>query len=359
MRFHVLALAHQPVTKKVPSCAYTAKVLNMCVMIKKAGHEVFLYHPSSIVLSGIADKLIKVVDDETMISRYGDRFFETFNQDWSMDDVAWMEFRRNASLSLAKNLTDKGDFVLASFGLAHKPCCPSSSSAMTVEMGIGYEGVFADRKVWESYAWRHYVYGKYPDLERDRDVVIPGYLDMNDFTFSSQKEDYFICLGRAIASKGIVEAAAAAKLAGVKLKIIGSGDEKWVKENCPDAEYVGMVDAAQRRKLLSGAKGLIAFTRYVEPFGNVAIEAMASGTPVISSDFGAFTETVIPGRTGFRCADIPQMVQAIQRISSGASMAQECRAFAENFSIEKVWPRYDEYFKYQHNIFSIEHGYSR
>jgi glycosyltransferase involved in cell wall biosynthesis len=328
-------------------------------MLRKAGHEVFLYHASSIFQSGIADKTVQVVDDDTMSSRYGSRFYETFNQSWGMDDAAWLEFRRKASLSLAKNLTSDGDIVLASFGLAHQQCCPSPSSALTIEMGIGYEGVFAQRKVWESYAWRHFVYGKYPSLQKDFDVVIPGYFDSADFQFNSEKKGYLLYLGRVVEEKGIIQAVQAAKLAGVKLKIAGSGDPEWIKENCGDAEYLGVVDVAQRRKLLSDANGLVAFTRYVEPFGNVAVEAMASGTPVIASDYGAFTETVLPGKTGFRCSDVPQLAEAMKKVMSGAIPSLNCSAFAQNFSIEKVWPRYEEYFRHQHNLFSIEFGYAK
>lgn len=356
-RFHVMGLAHQAVTKRVTSCAYTAKVFNMCVMLKNAGHEVFLYHAGSIVQRDIATKTIQVVEDDTLVAKYGDKFFETFNQTWDQNDEAWVEFRRNTSLAIGKNLSDEGDIVLASFGLAQQSCCPSPSSALTIEMGIGYEGVFCSRKVWESYAWRHFVYGKYPHLMKQFDVVIPGYYNPNDFSYEEKKQDYFLYLGRVLPEKGVAEAAEAAKLAGVKLKLVGTGDPEWISKNCPDAEYVGIVDATKRRKFLSEARGLICFTQYVEPFGNVAVEAMASGTPVISSDWGAFTETVIHGRTGYRCSDIAQIVTAIGKVNNGEISPSECGIFARNFTNEMVWPRYEQYFEYQKRLFGLEFGY--
>jgi glycosyltransferase involved in cell wall biosynthesis len=326
-------------------------------MLKSAGHEVYLYHAGSIVEPGIANSYIQVVSDDTMSTRYGNKFYETYNQGWKQDDMAWIEFRRGAGLAIAKRLSSNGDIVLASYGSAHQACCPSPSSALTVEMGVGYEGVFADRKVWESYAWRHYVYGRYPSLSKNLDTVIPGYFNPDDFAYQEEKDDYFLCLGRVTQEKGVIEACKAADIAGYRIKIAGPGDAAWIKEVCPNAEYEGQVSGAKRALLLARAKGLVCFTQYVEPFGNVAVEAMASGTPVISSDWGAFTETVIQGHTGFRCSDVPGLVTAIARVSGGEIESEDCRKFSQNFTLEAVWPRYDQYFKYQHHLFKHEQGY--
>lgn len=359
-RFHVLGLAHQPVTRRVPSCAYTAKVFNMCRMLKRAGHEVLLYHAGSSVQRDLADEFIQVVSDETLASLYGDSYYETYNDTWKEDDAAWMEFRRNAGIRMSKRLSDQGDFVLASFGTSHEAACPPPATALTIEMGIGYEGVFAKCKVWESYAWRHYVYGKRPWVEKERDTVIPGYLEPNDFVYNGKKEGYLLCLGRVIHEKGVETAASAAHHLGVPLKVVGKGDPRYIQaltSTYPEVEYIEMVGIAQRAQLLAKASCLLAPTRFVEPFGNVAIEAMVSGTPVVASDWGAFTETVIPGETGFRCSDVPGMVSAIQRVLKGEISSEKCRAFALNFSLEETWKRYEAYFSYQHRVFSLEHGF--
>ncbi len=69
-----------------------------------------------------------------------------------------------------------------------------------------------------------------------------------------------------------------------------------------------------RRKLMAEAAAFICPTQYVEPYGNVAIEAQASGTPVICTDWGGFTETVLHGYTGYRCRTMEQFEWAAGNI---------------------------------------------
>jgi glycosyltransferase involved in cell wall biosynthesis len=353
-RFHVFGLAHQPVNGLVTSCAYTAKVRNMCIMLGRAGHEVHLYHAGSMLdsMDGLPIAGHQVVSDATLESTYGRKFYETYNQQWEEDDRPWQEFRRRAGMLIGRHLSDKGDIVLASFGTAHQGCCPPSAAAMVVEMGVGYEGIFAKRKVWESYAWRHFMYGRRPQLDPSFDVVIPGYYCARDFQLREGDGEHLLFLGRVREDKGVLEAYQAAVAAGSKLVIAGPGDPKWIEENMPEAEYVGMVGPMERSRLLSRATALICYTKYIEPFGNVAIEAMASGVPVISSDWGAFTETVIPGQTGYRCSSVGQIAASIIKIRDEKRISSSiCVSFASNFELASVWPRYENYFETQHAIF--------
>jgi glycosyltransferase involved in cell wall biosynthesis len=109
-------------------------------------------------------------------------------------------------------------------------------------------------------------------------------------------------------------------------------------------ELAGYVDVEQRKKLLAGAAALIAPTYYIEPFGNIVVEAAMSGTPVLTTDWGGFTETVVPGRTGFRCRSLEEFAQAVNRLPEIHTWA--CRDWAmKNYSDSVVHQQFDQYFK--------------
>jgi hypothetical protein len=90
------------------------------------------------------------------------------------------------------------DFLLCTFGHAHSPIAEKLPFLIPVESGIGYPTTFAKHRVFESYAWMHYIYGteKRDTSPNFYDVVIPNYLDVADYPFEPQKEDYFIFIGR-------------------------------------------------------------------------------------------------------------------------------------------------------------------
>jgi glycosyltransferase involved in cell wall biosynthesis len=95
----------------------------------------------------------------------------------------------------------------------------------------------------------------------------------------------------------------------------------------------------------------------MEPFCGVQIEAMLSGTPVISSDFGAFAEYNLHGKTGFRCRTFEQFEWAANHIEQIKSV--DCRQWAENFSLEKIGVRYDEYWQSVADSRTLEGWYAK
>lgn len=92
-------------------------------------------------------------------------------------------------------------------------------------------------------------------------------------------------------------------------------------------EYVGALDRAGVAEVLGGSLTTLFPLAWDEPFGLVAVESMAAGTPVIGWRRGALPELIEPGRTGALASTVAEAagaVETIQQIDRG-----ECRAVAE------------------------------
>ena len=159
---------------------------------------------------------------------------------------------------------------------------------------------------------------------------------------------YLLFLGRMNPTKGIVEAIEVARAAGMRLLIAAKMREPIefafyadiVAPRCRDGvEYLGEVSSVDKYRLLGGATALVNPIQWPEPFGLVMIEALATGTPVISTRRGAAPEIVRDGRTGFLCDDHDTLVHAVR--AAGHLDRRECRAdVARRFGVERMVARH-------------------
>lgn len=364
-RFHLLGLPHIP-TNQVEglACAYSQKVIKLAKMLKSLGHAVFFYGVEGSAVE--CDEFIQVSTKAVLRKAYGDYDWRTTTYKHNLNDIAYTTFHKNAIREIDKR-KDEYDYLLIPWN-GHKRIYDAISTNvindpkklyLTLESGIGYRSTFASLRVFESYAWMHHVWGL--DAEKgssidgaNYDVVIPNYFDPTDFEYSEEKDDYFLCLGRVIVRKGLLLAKETVEAIGAKLLVAGqNGEEKLqgsdgrqfldVLCDSPNVEYVGFADHAKRKKLLSKAKALFAQTQYIGPFEGVHVEANFSGTPVITTDWGCFTENVIHGVTGFRVRTLDHLVWAAKNIDK--IKPADCRKFAmDNFTLDRVKFQYEEYF---------------
>jgi glycosyltransferase involved in cell wall biosynthesis len=95
---------------------------------------------------------------------------------------------------------------------------------------------------------------------------------------------------------------------------------------------------------MSRARAVFVPTIYIEPFGNVAVEAQGCGTPVICTDWGAMTETVVHGVTGFRCRTFQEFIDATLLVQALDPRAIRDHA-RDNYGLEAIAEKYDRHFK--------------
>jgi glycosyltransferase involved in cell wall biosynthesis len=155
-------------------------------------------------------------------------------------------------------------------------------------------------------------------------ATIPHGLDIGQYPYRSDKDDFLLFLGRLSPEKGAHLALDAALKAGVKLIVAGKcaepAERHYFEEYVapqlgPDAEFIGETYGSQRTDLLARARGLLVPTQWNEPFGLASVEALACGTPVIGLRRGSLPEIVDHGLTGWICDEPAELAHAVRRLA--------------------------------------------
>ena len=177
------------------------------------------------------------------------------------------------------------------------------------------------------------------------EFTVPNYYDVDEWpaTTGDRSEAPVVFMGRLTEGKGIATVLeVAARRPDVRFQIIGQGDAgAWT---IPDnVEVLGSM-GPERAALLGQARAIIAPSRYIEPFCGSVVEAQLCGTPAITSDFGAFAETVQHGITGFHCQTVNQFTTAVDRVLNldRETIARRARKL---YAMERVGRLYDDAFE--------------
>ena len=179
-------------------------------------------------------------------------------------------------------------------------------------------------------------------------------LDAIPFSASVPSDAPLLFAGRITPEKGVDAAIEIAKQAGRRLLIAGGiYDQDYYRQTiAPQIEqasehvtYLGQLEHSALWQVMGQALALLFPIAWDEPFGLTAVEAMATGTPVIAFRRGAVEEVICDGETGFLvepgdCAHAATLVNDIVHLSRTA-----CRAHVErSFSLERMLEAYERVF---------------
>jgi glycosyltransferase involved in cell wall biosynthesis len=152
-----------------------------------------------------------------------------------------------------------------------------------------------------------------------------------------EPEDYFLVIGELVPHKRIDVALEAARLADVKLKVVGSGlgYRKLFARYGETTEFMRRLEDPEMATLLAGARALI--VPNVEEFGIAAVEAQAAGRPVVGVQAGGLVETVVPGKTGVLVEEAtPEaFAEVLRSVDFGAFDSAAIARHAQQFSQER------------------------
>ncbi len=188
-------------------------------------------------------------------------------------------------------------------------------------------------------------------------AVIHNGLTLRDAPFERRRSDALAFVGRVAPEKGIVEAIEIAKLTGRPLRMaakVGTQpaerayDQEVFRPALARAgsavEYFGELSAADRDRLFAESFATLMPGSWPEPFGLVAIESLACGTPVVARRTGALPEILREGEDGFFGDDVPMLAFQVERVGE-LDRAGIRRSVLERFSARRMTDRYEELYR--------------
>jgi glycosyltransferase involved in cell wall biosynthesis len=178
---------------------------------------------------------------------------------------------------------------------------------------------------------------------RDSAVVHPP-VDTSQFSLAERVGNYYLIGGRLVAYKRYDLAVRAFNRLGLPLKIFGIGpEERRLRELAkPNIEFLGRVTPTELSRLYGSC---VAFLHpQEEDFGITAIEANASGRPVIAYAAGGALETVVDGQTGvfFAEQEWESLADAVIRFRPETFVPASIRAHAMTFDAEHFRQRFSQ-----------------
>ena len=160
-------------------------------------------------------------------------------------------------------------------------------------------------------------------------TIVHNGLTLDSAPFERRRSDALVFVGRVTPEKGIVDAIRIAERADRPLKIAakvgptpGEQDfnenvfEPALKAAGSRVEFLGELSGADRDALFARSHAVLMPGSWPEPFGLVAIEALACGAPVIARRVGGLEEIIRDGIDGFFGDDVNEMAFMVDRVST-------------------------------------------
>jgi glycosyltransferase involved in cell wall biosynthesis len=184
-------------------------------------------------------------------------------------------------------------------------------------------------------------------------AVVHNGLDLESMPFGRDRTGALCFVGRVAPEKGIVDAIQVALAAGRPLRIAAKVGtlpaERAYHESVflpalrragRQVEYLGELGRHDRDRLFAESYATLMPGAWPEPFGLVAIESLACGTPVLARRTGALPEIVREGVDGFLGAGVTEMA----RMADGVAMLDRAairRSVLERFSAARMVDAYE------------------
>ena len=128
---------------------------------------------------------------------------------------------------------------------------------------------------------------------------------------------------------------------GWRLVVVGDGPQRaWLAQRCPQAVLLGALAGEPLAQAYANGD-LLAFPSLTETFGNVTLEALASGLPVLAFDYAAAAEVVRHGDSGLLApvGDAEAYLQLARTVAADEALLQRLRSGAVHAVQHLGWGR--------------------
>jgi glycosyltransferase involved in cell wall biosynthesis len=311
-----------------------AIVADLATGLQARGHEVHVYAASGSEIPGVTvvDSGVDPSSLAGLLYRHGrspatdaraaDRAFAT----------VYASIRRGSYDVVHNHAFDPPAIRLASslrspvVHTLHLPPDPAMAAALAESRGSDNPPIIAAVSASAAQAWRALA---------AVDVILPDGVPVDRIPWSTTGGEGVIFAGRFSPEKGAEDAIAIARKAGIRIDLYGEPyDPDYAEAHVLShrgAAGVSIHGGLVRSELwqrMAQASAVLCPAKWQEPFGMVAAEAQATGTPVIAYRRGALPEIIIDNRTGFLTPpdDIAGAARALKAVSR--IRREDCREHA-------------------------------
>lgn len=183
------------------------------------------------------------------------------------------------------------------------------------------------------------------------EAIVHNGLDLAGAPFDRRHGEDLCFVGRVSPEKGILDAVEVARLSGRRIRIaakIGTtpADRSYWEDEVrpamehPDVEFLGEISEKERDELFASSYATVMPGAWPEPFGLVAIESLACGTPLLARKAGALPEIVRDGIDGFLGDDPMHLAYFVDAVA-GLDRAAIRESVLERFSAGRMADRYE------------------
>lgn len=347
---HLLGLAHTVTRPEFSKCPFTGNLLRFPKMLGPLGYKCIHYGVEGAEVEGA--EVVTALDHKTFMRLRQDHPFDLHS-----DTNLWVPevyddgrpgnvvYQEGVIRELLPRLS-RGDIVCFPFGTVHNRIAAAlPGDVVAIESGIGYEATpFLYFQVFVSNSWYSWHRGRQHNLMGDfYHFVIGNSFDVDEWTVSPvPKDGYVLYLGRCNEDKGMrVIHDVAAIRTDLHFVLCGQGSKQWAK--LPNVEALPQVSGRERDTLFAGAQVVMMPTLWLEAFGNVCAEAQLCGRPVLTTDWGAFPETLDHGVAGYRCRTLGDFLMGLELAQTLDPQAIREQAVAK-FSLSVAGAKYDKAF---------------